>query len=277
MRVEALRQRGRRAGHSDQVEWLGRAGLLAQGAIYALVALLALEVAVDGRDSSERPDKEGALRLVEKQPLGKVLLVALGLGFAAYAIWRLAQALVDRNAKGTDAKGLAKRAGYLALGSWYASLAVVTARFVLGSGSSGAGSGGERKAAAGLLGAPLGRELVLAAGGGFFVAAGWNVYRAFSGKLDRHLRVHEMSEGEHRAAVLLGGAGHLARGAVFLLVGGFLAKAAWEYAPSEAKGLDGALLELASREYGPLLLGAVAAGLFAFALWCAAQARYRVV
>jgi hypothetical protein len=43
------------------------------------------------------------------------------------------------------------------------------------------------------------------------------------------------------------------------------------------RGLDGALLELAQQPYGGALLAAVAVGLFAFAVWCWVQARYRNV
>ncbi len=71
--------------------------------------------------------------------------------------------------------------------------------------------------------------------------------------------------------------GHFARFVVFGLVGGFLAKAAWEFDPKEAVGLDGALHELVQQPYGRYLLGSVAAGLLAYALFCFVQARYRDV
>ena len=61
------------------------------------------------------------------------------------------------------------------------------------------------------------------------------------------------------------------------VAGFFIVRAAWEYDPKEAIGLDGALAKLANAEYGPLLLGVVAAGLFAYGLFCLVQARYRRV
>jgi hypothetical protein len=64
---------------------------------------------------------------------------------------------------------------------------------------------------------------------------------------------------------------------VFALVGFFLAKAAWEYDPDEAVGIDGALARLAHRAYGTWLLAAVALGLLAYAVFCLVQARYRRV
>jgi hypothetical protein len=278
--VDTIRQKGRRVGRSGEVEWLGRTGLVAQGVIYALVALLALQVAIDGRDAAEQPDKEGALRLVADQPFGRWLLAALACGFAAYALWRLAQAFADREHKGDGAKGLAKRAGYFCIGVWYGALTALTIATLRDSGGGSTGGGDdskEQQATAGVFDLPLGRELVFAAAGGFVVAAGWNVYRALSGKLEDHLRVHELSDGARRTVLVVGAVGHIARGAVFGLIGGFLARAALEFDPQEAKGLDGALSELARQPYGPGLLAGVAAGLAAFALWCWVQARYRDV
>jgi hypothetical protein len=69
----------------------------------------------------------------------------------------------------------------------------------------------------------------------------------------------------------------LARTVVFGLVGWFLIKAAWEYDPQEAIGLDGALSKLAAERYGPVLLGIAAAGLFAYGCFCFVQARYRQI
>ena len=50
-----------------------------------------------------------------------------------------------------------------------------------------------------------------------------------------------------------------------------------EFDPQEAIGLDRALAKLANAEYGPLLLGVAAAGLFSYGLFCLVQARYRRV
>jgi hypothetical protein len=68
-----------------------------------------------------------------------------------------------------------------------------------------------------------------------------------------------------------------ARMVVFTLIGIFVVKAAHDYNPSEAIGLDGALQKLASQSYGSWLLGIVAAGLLAYAVFCFFEARYREV
>ena len=75
----------------------------------------------------------------------------------------------------------------------------------------------------------------------------------------------------------LGTIGHLARMIVFGLVGIFLIKAAVDYKPRAAIGLDGALAKIVDRPYGPYALGVVAAGLIAFALYSLTDARYRKI
>lgn len=61
------------------------------------------------------------------------------------------------------------------------------------------------------------------------------------------------------------------------LIGVFVIRAALQYDPKEAIGLDGALQKLASQSYGSWLLGIVAAGLLAYAVFCFFEARYREV
>ena len=84
-----------------------------------------------------------------------------------------------------------------------------------------------------------------------------------------------MNQATERFATASGVVGHVARGAVFAVVGVFLAKAAIEYDPSEAVGIDGALLKVVEASYGTLLLALVAAGLIAYAVYCFVEARYR--
>jgi hypothetical protein len=86
-----------------------------------------------------------------------------------------------------------------------------------------------------------------------------------------------MGSTAHRWACRIGVAGHLARGVVFTLIGVFVIRAAIQYDPSEAIGLDGALQKLAAADYGPYLLGLTAAGLIAYGVYCLVDARYRDV
>ena len=90
-------------------------------------------------------------------------------------------------------------------------------------------------------------------------------------------RTEQMNRRVRRAYAPLGVFGHLARAVVFVLVGYGLIRAAADYDPRKAVGLDEALRELARASYGPQLLGLVAAGLIAFAVYSSADARYRKI
>jgi hypothetical protein len=75
----------------------------------------------------------------------------------------------------------------------------------------------------------------------------------------------------------IGSFGHLSRMVIFGLVGVFLIKAAIDYNPKKAVGLDGALTKIVDASYGPFLLGIVAAGLIAFGIYSLSDARYRQI
>src|SRR5688500_13779855 len=125
--------KGRRAGKSPWVERLGRLGLVAKAVLYAVVGLLAIPVARGARSGG--PDRGGALRTIAHQPFGKGLLVLLALGLAAYALWRLAQAILDRDNEGEGPKGLVKRGANLAKAAWYGILCGLTVSTLVGGGS----------------------------------------------------------------------------------------------------------------------------------------------
>lgn len=272
MRGATIAAKGRRAGRSPWVEPLGRLGLVAKGVLYAVIGLLAIQVARGGREES--PDKGGALRAIAEQPFGKGLLVLLAAGLAAHTLWRLAQAVLDRDGEGEGPKGLAKRAGALGKAGWYGILCGLTVSTLVGNGS---GDGDEQRQTAGVFERPFGRYLVYAAGLAFLGAAVFNGYRAITCQFNKQLETGRMSDAEEKAATGIGVLGHLARFVVFGLIGLFLVRAAWEFDPKRARGLDGALLEVAQAPYGGLLLGAVAVGLLAYAVYCFVQARYRRV
>ena len=86
-----------------------------------------------------------------------------------------------------------------------------------------------------------------------------------------------MSETTRRWTTRAGVIGYLARAVVLTLIGVFLLRAALEYDPNEAVGLDGALQKLAHQTFGPVLLGIVATGLVIYGLFYLVRAAYREV
>src|SRR4051794_38729948 len=251
------------------IERGGRAGLVAKGVSFGLVAVLAILVALG--QGGKMTDRQGALRALAGKPFGELALIVLAIGFAGYALWRLADAALDWRDEGDDASGLAKRGASVAKAAIYVGLLWTTVSILLDAG--GGGGGSERKHTGGVLAWPLGRELVFAVAVGVAGAAAFNVYRGVTRKFAEKLR--GMDEGTERAAVASGVVGHLARGVVFGLVAWFLAKAAVQYDAQNAVGLDGALARLAHEPYGRTLLGITAGGLLAYGVYCLFEARYR--
>jgi hypothetical protein len=107
--------------------------------------------------------------------------------------------------------------------------------------------------------------------------AGYQAYKGLKKKFLENSKTEQMSGKVQRVFTALGVFGHVARAVVFTLIGYGLIKAAIDYDPDKAVGLDGALLKLANASYGPWLLGIVAAGLIGFAAYSVADARYRRV
>jgi hypothetical protein len=268
--LEEARDAGRSG--SGPYAWLARAGLVAKGVSFGIVAVLAIKLAIG--DGGRATSREGALHALAGETFGKVVLVLLVVGFAAYALWRFVEAWA---APGDDAKKWAKRLGSVGRGAIYAGLAFSAAKILAGAGGSGSQDAKAHKATATLLSWPAGTWLV-GIGGAIVLGAGlWNLYRGLSRKFEDKWRTGEMGPTARRWGGRAGALGHVARAVVFGLIGLFVIKAALEYDPKEAIGLDGALQKLASAAYGPYLLGVTATGLLAYGLYCLVDARYRDV
>ena len=124
---------------------------------------------------------------------------------------------------------------------------------------------------------PLGRWIVGAAGLALIGVGVFNYWRAITLDFKKKLKLRKMSEVEEKVFTIVGVVGHIARAIVFGLIGFFLLRAAWQYDPEEAVGLDGALAEILQQDYGATMLGIVSAGLIAYGLYCFVEARYRKV
>lgn len=249
-------------------EVAGRFGLVSRGVVYCVLALVAIQVATGNKD--QEVDRQGALRALARQPLGVVLLCVLTLGFAAYALWRLAEA-----ALGDD--DIPKRLLHAGRGVLYAAFTATSAGLVLGR-EGGGGSDKQAKTwSARLLEHSWGRPLVIAAGIGLVVSGGILCWRGLHQKFEKHLRTSDMNGWQRRWLPWLGTAGHSARGVVLGLIGLFLVGAALDFDPQKAVGVDGALHRLAERPYGTLALALVAVGLGCYGLYSFVEARWRKV
>jgi hypothetical protein len=117
---------------SPWVDRFARFGYATKGLVYVVVGALALGVAtgVGGRTT----DPSGALQEIGAQPFGRVMLGFVAVGLAAYALWRLFQAVVDPDGEGRDASGIAARTGHIAAWLGYSVLAFTAGQLMMTSG-----------------------------------------------------------------------------------------------------------------------------------------------
>lgn len=269
--MNTLRQTGDDVAHSDTLEWLARAGFVARGAIYGIIGVLAVGVAIGA--GGRTTDQQGAMQTLADGAFGSALLVVLAVGLAGYALWRLVRAAIGHGPEASDSTF--DRVAGVASGIAYAILCATAVAILLG--SSGGGSGSPDKATGGVLGWPAGQWLVGAAGVALIGVGLYQGYKGLSRGFLEDSKTDEMSERTQRWFTALGVFGHVSRMVVFALIGWFLLRAAITFDPDEAIGLDGALEKLAGESYGPVLLGIVAVGLVGFGAYSIADARYRRV
>ncbi|MGR8008073.1 DUF1206 domain-containing protein [Streptomyces hypolithicus] len=278
MNTRALTQRGKRtarqASDSSALEAAARWGFGARGVLYLLIGALALGIAFG---SGGQADRGGALAEVSKQPFGAVLLWALGIGLAGMALWRLSEAVFG--AAGPDGDKTGKRLLSLARFVFYGFVAYSVLSFAAGSQGSGSGSSDAQSedVTAKAMALPAGQWIV---GIGGLVIAGvglWIAARAVMRKYHKHLNMGQLNGRTRQAVDVTGVGGGVARGVVFAVLGGFAVKAAVDYEPDKAKGIDDTLRSLTETPAGPWLLVLVALGLALFGLFSFAMARWRKI
>ncbi|MFI1206763.1 DUF1206 domain-containing protein [Streptomyces sp. NPDC020802] len=268
--------RGSRVGKNKAapaIEGAARAGFTARGVIYLLVGILALQIAFG--DSGKQADQGGALQEVAQKPFGGFLLWALGIGLVGMALWRLSEAVFG--AAGPDGHKWKKRLASAARAVFYGFVAYTVLSFAAGSGGSGSSDGKSRDATAKAMDLPAGQWLVGAAGVGVLCAGIWMAVQAIRRKYHKHMRLGEMSHRVRQTVDVTGVGGGVARGLVFAVAGGFAVRAAMDYEPDKAKGMDDTLRSFTETPAGPWLLVAIAIGLMLFGVFSFAMAKWRKV
>jgi hypothetical protein len=243
---------------------------VARGIIYILVGWVAGLVAL-GHGSHEA-DQQGALQLLAGKPYGSVSLWLLGIGFAAYALWRLSEAAYGVAGEG-DRTGPRLRS--LARAVIYAGLAYLTFQVI--SGTHASQSGQQQDVTAKMMQHPGGRWLVGTAGLIIVTIGLVLTMEGIRRKFMRYLRTSQMGPSTRRIVRLLGTIGTIARGAVVGLAGILVIDAAVSHNPASSGGIDKALLTLRNGPAGLVLLMLVALGLVVFGVYGLCEARWRRV
>ncbi len=253
------------------IENLARFGYAAKGAVYITVGFLAFLAAVNW--GGEVTSSEGALLTVANQPLGRVLLLLVALGLLAYVAWQFVQVIYDPEHNDSGLSAWANRLPYAATGLAYSGLALFAFKAAFNQPTSSGDSSGQQTAT--LLAQPFGQWLVGAVGVGFVAHGCYYVYRAYSTKFRRHLKLHEMSDKEEAWSTRIGRFGLTARGVVSVVIGYFFIQAARASDPSQSEDTQGALQAIQQQPHGAWLMGLVALGLIAYGIHMGVQARYR--
>ena len=260
----------RRASDSPVAHFLARAGLIARGVIYILVGWVAVLVALG--QSSREADQQGALHLLAGKSYGLVLLWLLGIGFAAYALWRLSEAAFGVTG---EPPGAGPRLKSLARVVIYAGLSYLT--FTVISGTDRSQSGRQQDITATAMQHTAGRLLVGVVGLAIVACGITLVVEGARKKFMKYLQVAKMSARMRRVVMLLGMTGSIARGLVFALAGVLVIDAAVTHKASESGGIDKALLTLRDQPFGEFLMILAALGLMVFGLYGLCEARWRKV
>ncbi len=245
-----------------------RLGYIAKALVYVLIGVLALKVAA-GVGGGRITDQGGALYVVLGQPFGNTMLLVLAAGLLTYAGWQIARALFgwDHHA----GEGWGNRALSVVRALVYAAVGWKGMKLALGL---RAGDSGPEPLVREALQWPLGEWLIVLVG----IGVGWygivEIKDAIQGHLEPDLDAPTLRRRAGLWALNVARGGIGARGVLLVILGIGLVRAGLRHRASEAGGMDASLLVLNTLPQGALLLGAAAAGVFAYGVYQFLHARY---
>lgn len=264
---------------ADWTEGLARAGLVARGIVYLTFGVIAVGLATSGSTKGEEASTSGAFGELAEKPFGTWLVGITALGLACWAASCLVAAATGRNGSKPGPSEPKDRAKDVVRGVVSLALALAAVQVLLqdqpGEGASGGGQQ-EQEATGRLMDAPAGQLLVGVVG---LIILGIGLYHGVKALKQRYLEHVDLgcmgSRVPRKLLEGLGLVGHVGRGLVFAIVGGFLVKAAATHDPDEGRGIDGGLRQLSEGGPGRLLLAVTAVGVVCFGLWTLVEARCR--
>jgi len=252
-------------------EAMARIGYAARGIVFLVLGAFLLLSALKSQRAVGSTD---ALRSLLPAPFGAVLLALVAIGLVCFAVWRLAQALLDADHLGADVKALAHRGVYAVTALFYIGFASVALTVALGWDAGGSSDQAARDWTAWLLAKPFGQWLTGIVG---FAIVATGLAIGGSGLAAQFKRQLELKRRQRVLVALLGTFGSLARAVVFVMIGVFLIYAAIDANSREARGFAGSLRAVQQQRHGAVLIAITAAGLIAFGAFEIAEAAYRRV
>lgn len=261
----------KQAAASPLLELLERLGYLVRGALYAVMGLLALGIALRVT-GGQTTDLSGSLVFLVSNPFGKLTLVVVAVGLAAYSLWGFTRAIYDPLHRGSGASGYAARLGFVSSALSYAAIVILALQLLAGSGAPSGDS--TQKTIASVLTHPAGGGLTILIGL-IAIAIGLGQFlEAYQANFAKDLKGAEMSQSERTWAIRFGRFGMFARGVTFLVIGWFVVQAGIHHDPAQAQGFGGAFVFLLAQPFGRIVLGIVALGFVSLGLHSFACARW---
>jgi hypothetical protein len=256
---------------SRAVRIMYRLGHAAKGLVFLIIGVMAMMLTLGM--GGQLSDPADALRVINRQPFGQFLLLAMGFSLLGYVLWRFAQALFNVERMPHSAKNTAKRIGYAISGFIYLSLSVLAFRgFAEGRVQDGSGS---TALTARALELPAGPALVMLAGA---VIIGVGVAQIIEGVSKRFMKNYEqgrITEKERNIIEKSGMIGLSARGFTFGIIGYFFIRAGMQANAAATKDTKGVLEHILTLPMGATILLIIAAGFVCYAIYCFAAARFR--
>ncbi len=241
------------------LETFARLGFAARGVMYCLIGWIALRTGTSA-------DGQEALDWLASGT-GGLVVVLMALGFAGYGLWRIAEAAIDSEGHGSDAKGFAIRTGGVISGLIHLALALYATRLFWSDDGGATGGTSADMGAQAAMDLPGGTTLILLAA---IAIIGTGLYQFAKAIRLGFLKQMDASVARQPWLQWVGRAGYAARGATFLMIGWFLIRV-WQTENADAAGgIAQALDALPRGLFLPVALGLGLFGIFSFV-----EARYR--
>lgn len=255
------------------LRWAARIGYAACGVVYIATGAVAVAVAMGFAD---RPRGTYlVMLLIERQPLGKLVLAALGAGFLGYAALNLAGAFRDPEQRGRSIKGILIRAADAMTGALYVAFAVAAVR--IAAAPSRQGGRIVETWATGMLVVPGGAMLLGGVGLLLVGAGGVLVHRAWTEPFEEVFDPRTVPDGVRQLLSAAARFGTLVRGGVLGTCGLLVIQAAATRRPDQVGDVGDALSAIETTPFGAWLLGVVAIGFIAYGTYQLAKVGYRRV
>jgi len=169
------------AAYSPLMERLTRLGYAVKGFLYVAIGFIAIASALG--KSKTPADQFGAISTFARLPNAEPLLWIILIGLISYSLWGVIRAALDPLHKGTDAKGVMARAGYLVSAATYASFVLPTYDLIRGA-RHASSSASTARLVSQVMNMPMGRWLVGAIGLAAVAAGIYQIYTAIKMNYD---------------------------------------------------------------------------------------------